>query len=283
MSDGVQIDSKPEDGRRESMATETGPAQIRGFRRVHCSYHKCLTVYFEKVLKRMVQTPFALAGGYRHFDSRLDAFYRDCGDYAVASINNHVLDLDRFENIRVTRFVRDPRDLIVSGYFFHKRSTESWCDVVDPTDEDWKVVGGVVPEVLGRRGGRESFREYLNDVSLEEGLLAELDFRRGHFESMRAWPKGDRRVEVFRYEDVLGREGEIFDRIFRFYELPFVARRIGLHYAHRFRATGRTSLSSDHIRDPRIGQWREVFTQAVTRRFDDEYGDLIERLGYARD
>ena len=283
MSDGIHIDPKTEISQSESLAADTSPAQIGGLRRVHCSYHKCLTVYFEKVLKRMVRTPFGLAGGYRHFDSQLDAFYRDCEDYAVASINNHVLDLDRFENVRVTRFVRDPRDLIVSGYFFHKHSTESWSEVVDPTNEDWKVVAGVVPEAMVGRGGRESFREYLNDVSPGEGLLAELAFRRGHFESMRAWPKHDRRVELIRYEDVLGREGEIFDRIFRFYILPFIARRIGLHYAHRFRAAGRTSLRSGHIRDPRIGQWREVFTQTVTQRFDDEYGDLIERLGYARE
>ena len=263
----------------------TDDRHIGGFRRVHCSYHKCLTVYFEKVLKRMVRTPFGLAGDYRHFDSHLDTFYRDCEGYAVASINNHALDLDRFEDVRVTRFVRDPRDLVVSGYFFHKRSNESWCDVADPTNEDWEVVHGVVPDTMTmtmkRKAKQRTFRDYLNDVSLEEGLMAEMAFRRRHFESMWAWPKDDRRVELFRYEEVLGHEVEIFDQIFRFYELPFMNRRVGLHFAHRFRASS-PSLRSEHIRDPRIGQWREVFTHAVTKRFDDEYGDLIEMLGYSR-
>ena len=270
------------EGRPRSVAgPDAGRTEIVGRRRVHCSYHKCLTVYFEKVLKRMVRTPIGLRGGYRHFNSHLDAFYRDCEEYAVASVNNHVLDLDRFEDVRVTRFVRDPRDLIVSGYFFHKRSRESWCEVVGPRDADWEVVRGAVPDSLTRRGKRESYRAYLHEVSLEEGLLAELAFRRHHFESMRAWPKADPRVELFRYEDVLGREVEVFDRIFQFYGLPYVTRRIGLHYAHRFRAES-FSDRSDHIRDPKMGQWREVFTPEVTRRFDAEYGDLIEFLGYSR-
>ncbi len=145
-------------------------------RRVHCSYHKCLTVYFGRVLKRMASAPFGLAGGYRHFASRLDDFYRDCSGLGVASVNNHALDLDRFDEIRVTRFVPDPRDLLVSGYFFHKQSREDWSRVSHPTDADWVVVNGVVPESVKATGS--SYRDYLNEVSLEEGLLAELAFRR---------------------------------------------------------------------------------------------------------
>ena len=254
--------------------------KIAGLRRVHCSYHKCLTVYFEKVLKGMAGSLLGLSGGYKHFNSRLATFYRDGHDFAVSSINNHRIDLDRFEDVRVTRFVRDPRDLIVSGYFFHKQSSEAWCDVVDPTTEDWSVVNGVVPEALADARRPRSFREFLNEVSLEEGLLAELAFRRRHFEGMRTWSSDDHRIKLFRYEDVLDREVEIFDQIFRFYELPFAARRVGLYYASRFRAS-KAIHRSDHIRDPRIGQWREVFTEAVTKRFDDQYGDLIEMLGYA--
>jgi hypothetical protein len=194
-------------------------------------------------------------------------------------VNNHVLDLDRFEDVRVTRFVRDPRDLVVSGYFYHKRAAESWCDIVAPSEEDWAVVNGTVPGVsLGRR----SYAQYLNEVSLEKGLLAEVAFRRHHFESMRRWDDEDPRIEVFRYEEILGNEAEVFDRIFRFFELPFSARQIGLHYVRKFRA-GNRARRPGHIRDPRSGQWRDHFTPAVTAKFNQEYGDLLDRLGYALD
>ena len=253
--------------------------QIGGRRRVHCSYHKCLTAYFQAVVRRLFHSPFGPDGEYRHFDSRIDAFYRDCEVYAVASVNNHVLDLDRFEDIRVTRFVRDPRDLIVSGYFYHKRGAEPWCDVVAPTKEDWEVVNGTIPAALS---GRRSFAQLLNEISLEEGLLAELEFRRSHFEGMRAWRTDDPRVEVFRYEEILGNEAEVFERVFRFFELPFIARQIGLHYARKFRASN-SSNRNDHIRDPRSGQWREIFPHTVAKKFNEEYGDLAEKLGYPLD
>jgi len=253
--------------------------KIAGRRRVHCSYHKCMTVYFQKVARHLFQSPFGPVGEYRHFDSRIDAFYRDGGKFALASVNNHALDLDRFEDIRVTRFVRDPRDLIVSGYFYHKRAAEPWCEIVAPTKEDWTVVNGTIPDGLLEH---RSLAQYLNEVSLEAGLLAEMEFRRDHFEGMRAWQDGDPRIEVFRYEDILGNESAVFDRIFRFYELPFASRQIGLHYVRKFRAAKRVGRGG-HIRDPRSGQWREYFTPVVAARFNEAYGDLIEKLGYACD
>lgn len=250
--------------------------RLGGPRRIHCSIHKCMTVYFQKVVSRLFRSPFGPEGEYRHFGSRVEAFYRDSERYAVASLNNHALDLDRFDDVRVTRFVRDPRDLIVSGYFYHKRAAEPWCEIVAPTNEDWAVVNGTVPNgLLADR----SFAQYLNDVSIEEGLLAELEFRRGHFEGMRAWSDDDPRVAVFRYEEILGNEMEVFDRIFRLYELPFVSRQIGLHYARKFRAAKRARRGG-HIRDPRSGQWREHFTPALESRFNAEFGDLLEKLGY---
>ncbi len=252
--------------------------RIRGKRRVHASYHKCLTVYFQKVLSHLTRSRFGPRGGYHHFDSRLELFYREVENYSVASVNNHAIDLERFDDVRVTRFVRDPRDLVVSGYFYHKRAAESWCRIASPKDEDWLVVNGTIPEGLS---GGQSFAEYLNELSIEEGMLAELEFRRRHFESMGAWPVSDPRVETYRYEDIINHEEAVFDRILRFFEFPFLTRRVATFHARRFRAK-RRAVGSDHIRDPRSGQWREVFTPAVSRRFDEEYGDLIERLGYPR-
>jgi hypothetical protein len=35
-----------------------------------------------------------------------------------------------------------------------------------------------------------------------------------------------------------------------------------------------------HPRDPKTGQWRQLFTPKVQRRFDELYADLPARLGY---
>ena len=94
---------------------------------------------------------------FTHFFGRVDQFYRYANQWSVCSISGHRLALEKFDNIRVTRFIRDPRDLVISSYFYHKRSAENWCSFVDPRPQDLIRVNGAVPsaipqgESLGRR------------------------------------------------------------------------------------------------------------------------------------
>jgi hypothetical protein len=251
-------------------------AKISGPVRVHSSLHKCLTMYYRNVLRTVCRRSLDIGISFRHFFHRQDAFYRECNQYRITSLSGHVLDLDRFDDIRVTRFVRDPRDLLVSGYHYHKRGAEHWCDYVDPLPAEWTVVNGAVPASLP---SGVSLRHYLNSVSVEEGLLAELDFRRHHFASMRQW-RPDKRVLTFNYEDILGQEADVFEEIFRFYEMPWLHTRLARLYAARLSAR-RGSKGSTHIRNPSAGQWRQYFTPAVERRFNELYADLLEQYGYS--
>ncbi|NQX90101.1 MAG: hypothetical protein HRT77_15725 [Halioglobus sp.] len=129
---------------------------------IHCSYHKCLTVYFQRVFSGTYNTTLRWNRGYRHFYSLLDDFYQESTNYKVSSINNHTLDLSRLgHDARVTRFVRDPRDLVVSGYFYHKRGAEEWSRIASPSDADWAVVNGCVPDSLPQR---TSYSSYLKNT-----------------------------------------------------------------------------------------------------------------------
>jgi len=245
-------------------------------RLIHCSYHKCLTVYFGRVMEMMYNRILPWSGAYRHFNNLIDEFYAALPRYRVLSVNNHMLRLGELGDYRITRFVRDPRDLIVSGYFYHRRGAESWCNVVDPTDEDWKVVRGHVP--AGIAPG-QSYAAWLSAIPEEEGLLAEIEFRRHHYESMREWPDDDPRILLFRYEDILGREEETFLRIFRHYELPLSEKLLGRALAWKYSAR-QQSRQIEHIRNPEPNQWKKRFTPRVTEVFRERYGDLLPKLGY---
>jgi hypothetical protein len=254
----------------------TNGAKICGPVRVHSGLHKCLTMYFRNVLRTVCRRSFNIGISFRHFFHRQVAFYRECNQYRITSLSGHVLDLARFDDIRVTRFIRDPRDLLVSGYHYHKRGAEHWCDYVNPQPAEWAVVNGAVPAILAEG---VSLRQYLNSVSVEEGLLAELDFRRNHFASMRQWCT-DERVLTFKYEDIIGQEADVFEEIFGFYQMPWLHTRLARLYAARLSAS-RGSKGSAHIRNPSSGQWRQQFTPAVERRFNELYGDLLEQYGYS--
>lgn len=243
---------------------------------IHCSYHKCLTVYYRRVMDAVFNRLQPWGRGFRHFNSHVDDFYEGFREPRIASVNNRALDLDRLGEFRITRFVRDPRDLVVSGYFYHRRGAEPWTHIQSPTADDWYFANGFVPE--GLRGSRMSFAEYLQSLPPEDGLLAELEFRTLHFESMARWPDRHPHILTQRYEDILGNEVSAFRRIFDFYGLGSIERRLGLWFANRYSITKRSR--DPHVRDPVSGQWRKHFTPRVKRAFDSRYAELIGRLGY---
>ena len=243
---------------------------------IHCSYHKCLTVYYGRVMRVLYDQILRFSQGYRHFNSRIENFYRESDNYRIASVNNHAIDLEKIDHFLISRFIRDPRDLVVSGYFYHKRGAEHWSNIVGPVEEDWKVVNGCIPEQMGKD---HSFSTYLNRLNQEDGLIAEIDFRKNHFNSMWQWPTEDPRIKVFRYEDIIGNEQDVFADIFSFYGLSWPERKLGVMLARRFSAK-RQIGSLEHIRNPKPRQWKETFTPKVNNYFEQRYGGLLERYGY---
>jgi hypothetical protein len=247
---------------------------------IHCSYHKCLTVYYGRVLGTLFNKCLPFGRGHRHYNSHLEDFYAGFEQDRVSSVNNRALDLERLGEFRISRFVRDPRDLVVSGYFYHLRGAEAWVNLDNPTVEDWYFANGCVPAGLSERGG--SFAQYLQELSKEEGLLAELEFRRHHFASMAEWPAEHPQILTFRYEEIVGDEERVFAELFDFYQFSAVERALGMWLARRYRLKKRT-LSDQHVRNPKPGQWREHFTPRLERAFRDQHGDLAEQLGYSLD
>lgn len=252
---------------------------------IHCSYHKCLTVYYKRVMQALFHRRMPWRGGFRHYNSDLEGFYEDFANHRVASINNRALDLERLGGrlgrvsggrFRVSRFIRDPRDLVVSGYFYHRRGAEPWTRIAAPTASDWSFANGHVPRAV--RDAGTSFAAYLRSVDEEAGLLAELSFRRHHFDSMRAWPEGHPDIVTHRYEQIVGREVEVFRALFRFYGLSFVQRIVGGWLAKRY--SFKKIASDPHVRDPASGQWRNHFTPRVRSAFEARHPGLIEHLGY---
>ncbi len=272
-----RIKASAEPGRLtlSSLASDDAPA-IGGTIRVQCGYHKCLTVYFKRVSRKAAFWTNPIAGGFRHFFHRLDEFYADCQLQTLSSISGNCLDLNRFSDIRAVHIIRDPRDLLLSGYYYHKRAAEDWCEYINPSDEDWAIVNGVVPAALPEG---MSLSAYLNQASVEEGLAAEIEFRKHHLQSMLQWPTDDPRVMTVRYEDILGNEVEVFKKIYDFYGFPLRTRLAARLFADRYSAKSKHRKSS-HIRNSQFGQWKETFTPELTRLFEENYGELLGKYGY---
>ena len=255
------------------------PQKINGLVRAHCGQHKCLTMYVRDVFARTFNSRINRELTFTHFFARVDQFYRYANRWSLCSISGHRLNLDLFNDIKVTRFVRDPRDMVVSSYFYHKRSAENWCSFKNPKPQDYHRVNGAIPSAIPRG---ESLASYLNSCSLEEGLKAEIEFRRPHFESMMGWPTNDNRVKTFRYEDIIGNEAKVFFQMCRHLQLPVLTQIQAASNAYKLSAA-RLEKANPHIRNARSGQWRNYFSPQLTEFFKREHGELLESLAYPVD
>ncbi len=186
----------------------------------HFSFHKNLTVYYARVAD-----DFAKKTGrtQRHFNSLKDEFFAH-PEMDMRSVNNHFILASEIQQQQpgtaFSLFIRDPRDLVVSGYFYHKRGAEDWCNVEGPSEETLTTVNMKLPAAY--LAGNESISACLNRLDMSEGLQMEMEMRRPHFEAMRQWAafiRGFPRLAVFKYEDVIRDELGAFSMLADHYQL----------------------------------------------------------------
>ena len=215
--------------------------------------------------------------GYKHFNSHEIKFLNNKQNFSIASLNNRPIDFSTLPSgYRASHFVRDPRDLVVSGYFYHKRGAEPWCNIVDPTENDFYIVNGMIPENI-QKG--MSFASYLSSLSLEDGLKAEIDFREKHFQCMEGWDFDNPQCLELRYEDIIGNELDAFTKIIDHYQFVGSARKRALSAVEKFAAKNQVNRQQ-HIRNPDSGQWKQHFTKDVEDYLYKKHPTLLQKTGY---
>jgi hypothetical protein len=201
---------------------------------------------------------------------------------------------------RAFHVIRDPRDIVVSGYFSHLAS--------HPTDG--------LPELAAHR-------EHLQAVPKEEGLVLEMEFSRRSLLDMAEWDYGRPEILELKLEDLAARPYDGFVRIFQHLELlsdeePSSGRELvtvslrrllnrlssrrglgslrrpmpatgeivlGATYGNRFEAKTRgrragAEDTSSHYRKGVAGDWINHLSPAVADAFEERFPGLVERLGY---
>lgn len=256
---------------------------------LHVGYHKCLTVYFKRVLE-------CLAGQHSLERIRLsrynldkdtllelrDSFSDRTVVFHVDSITNETRK-QFFDGIRGSHFIRDPRDLVISASYYHRTCREKWCQMSVCkllAETDIEIL--VQSHTMRKPEQSESYQSYLQKHTIEETFIIEI-FRMSHlFEAMRAWDYASDGMIELRYEDIVGNEKESFRKIFTHYGLPRPWIRTGMECAEKF-ARGRSDAKIKHIRSGEPGQWKKEFSPQVKEIFKEQQGELLIHLGYEQD
>ena len=210
------------------------------------------------------------------FENKLDLFVKkndiDFLSYINADIH-FVRDLDDFLGFHV---IRDPRDIVVSAYFSHlySHATEGWPALIE-------------------------HRKKLQKASQEEGLLIEMKFRKGEFGALYNWDYLQKNVLEIKMEDIISSPYETMVKALSHLKMVEetsssvatnkipVDRLLGYIFQNRYskNANGRKQGEEDvksHYRKGVAGDWANYFTQEHCRYFEENYSDLLIKLGYEK-
>lgn len=133
----------------------------------HFSYHKCLTVYYVRILKKL-GSEFGFK--YIHNNGELDTFLskvkKSQGKSIISINNNSNIPFAKFGSYRASHFIRDPRDLVVSGYRYHLWTHEEWCN--DP-NFNWP---GMVKTEYFKKYITSKESEFPHDITYKDYLTS---------------------------------------------------------------------------------------------------------------
>ena len=253
------------------------------------TYHKTGTVLFEQVM-RAVAARFGLTvavhfGWVEKVDPATD----------IVLLGHSLVGRDfAARPFRAIRVVRDPRDIWVSGYLYHRRCREEWCTntnfdssapityprvdySVEHYPESWKGA------YLAWLGGK-SYQENLLERDREAGLAFELAGYTGRtLDAMRGWKLATPDLLQVQLEAVMcdfdGALGAIFKHVG--FSDGECAQAIELARPHDVaRMSDETLAENRHIHSRTISKWRDFLSAAEIDEFERRYGDVIADLGY---
>jgi len=247
---------------------------------IHCGYHKAGWSWWRKTLRdfaSQVGRPFV-----EHSEG-VDMptwIYNDYSDWPRRSLEgadttpiriiHQCVDIDT-SVYRATQMIRDPRDVAVSGYFYHIWTEERWCTRT--------------PIENGR-----SHQQRLKAVDMEEGLNREIaTVTTAVVKAMVAFKHyDDPAVMCVRYEDLIFRWQDAFRAAFKHYGCTDDEVELGVELAtsHHFVTASGRALGEEaprrHCRQGTPGDWKRHFSPSNKAFFKELMGDDLITLGYAK-
>lgn len=191
-------------------------------------------------------------------------------------------------------FIRDPRDVIVSGYLYHKRCKELWCTNSD-LDFHSPILYPNVPYSQQHRA-EEWKRQYL--ISLEnksyqqnlierderDGLLFEMEhYGRWTIEAMINWDYNHPNIEEVKFETLMSEYRLTFQRLFDHFGFSKgqTVRALDIVDEEDInRMTEDEIKKNPHISSRQTTKWGKYFKDVHEVAFQHRFGDALARLSY---
>jgi hypothetical protein len=268
-------------------------------------HHKCATSWVKAIVAEIcndLSLKFVDVHHPEMFDFDLDGFVTenevDFLSYSNAEIQ-YVKDLDNFLGFHM---IRDPRDIVVSAYFSHRYShpTDDWPTLVEHREKLQSVTldEGLFLEIEFCRQEFEALynwdysQQNVLEVKMEDMIASpyETMFQALHHleiveENLSLKRKLTYLLSIAADRINLKSKGLVPFRIPR-RKLP-VDVFLGYVFQNRYSkmSSGRKQGDEDvtnHFRKGVVGDWVNYFSPEHCQYFNQNYGDLITKLGYKK-
>lgn len=251
---------------------------------IHTAHHKVGTSWFSAIFRALsAHYEIPLAREPEQVSASGNAFFMQ--HRVLATPKSFAADVRSY---RGSHMIRDPRDVVISGYHYHLWTDEGWCnkkiaDLPQQMRDKWKRLP--LDDI-----GHLSYKEYLNTLSTEDGLLAEIDRASNTVvKDIMDWDYDNPDVFEFRYEDIMINEEEILRKMFTHYGFSPEAVDKSCEIAAEFSFSNRTGRAvgdvdgEHHIRSGKLAQWKSEYNDSHKALFKELHGDALVKLGYADD
>jgi len=234
-----------------------------------CTFHKCGSTWFRRLYRAVAELNGLNIKVNKPSESTLnkDVYIGSDNTLFLFRNPNHKEIIRKTDGISpVLLCIRDPKDVVISQYWSWKESHNN-----------------NTPHIL-------QARNVLNELDVKKGIRYLLE--KESFPYLRVldgWAPlmYSSQVGIIRYENLLNNFNKEFQQSINFLKLSITNNDIEiLRTKYSFskiakREAGMEDTSS-HFRKGVAGDWKNYFDGALSTLFDDRYGMLCDRIGYAR-
>lgn len=257
---------------------------------IHIGQHKSMTSFFNNVFYNLCidfDWNFVKYNNALEFEKGWN-FEQPLKKTTILCLYNFYPDLEQFSKINYvgSHIIRDPRDLLVSGYNYHLWTTETWANekiaehILKRLDVNSLDIGLSEDKISDL-----SYKEILNKLDKKEGMLVEMNFRDKHFRQMEKWNYTNENFYELKYEEVFKNELKSFEKLFKFYGFSDFMIKHGLKVVQENTFDNLTKKGGTggkkHASVGNAGQWREKIPQELITLFHQRYVDLLQKQGYS--
>jgi hypothetical protein len=231
------------------------------------THHKTGTVWMLRIFRAICQKLELefFYGKQEELPRNFDIFFQEHSRF----------DLDKLQmKYKGIHLIRDPRDIIVSGCFYHQKSQEQWLHIKR------KEFGGLTyqEKINSYYSLDEQIMFEMENLALLEDIQEMLSIRK-----MLSWNYNNPAFIEIKYEDLISDENLLlFHKIFTFLGFPnkYIPEILRIAYDNSlFNGNLQKSI---HIRSGEARQWEKYFKHSHKLRFLELFDAALIELEYEK-